>query len=575
MQEANSLRKIQFGLAGLLAVAVAAVAVIFATESRIASNQLALIKGINQGLSVVGNAQRDLAAFSGSLHTLLLNPESTVHRQALTTAENNLSASLRALLKEKGHGPDFQTLATKCNDSSLKELTTSTRKLEAAVKSDPTTVPNLLATSFAPSSRKLESELNALRDQVNKNANERIFEVSGSEMTGLVVTGVLLLVLLAWGAAQWVALQKRIEAAQNAARTLQGAQATAKEAEAKIALLEQQTRQQTSAETAEKAERARIPLVDARQIGNALLQILTHGANKTKAGWRDETHVQVVFEVAPAEARLLKPLVTELIDEPSSGPADPPATNESRTSPSLRTRIMIVEPDPVSRHLAARLVTKEFGYEAQEVASGGEALDAMRNGLLPAMVLAEIGMPGEDAFRMLHQMRNDARLRVVPVTFFGNAENTANLAKASELHGTGRLLTPFVAEEVWEEIHRVLSPPSNEGKTTPAAMPEGSYAQLVESLTEEIAQTATEVRIDLTKGNRRSALARIDGIRGAAMNLGDQTIIAITKKLEKAIEGGDFESIMPELESLEKENERVKGKLAQIAAGKTAERSES
>lgn len=106
-------------------------------------------------------------------------------------------------------------------------------------------------------------------------------------------------------------------------------------------------------------------------------------------------------------------------------------------------------------------------------------------------------------------------------------------------------------------------------------MPEGSYAQLVESLTEEIAQTATEVRIDLTKGNRRSALARIDGIRGAAMNLGDQTIIAITKKLEKAIEGGDFESIMPELESLEKENERVKGKLAQIAAGKTAERSES
>lgn len=76
--------------------------------------------------------------------------------------------------------------------------------------------------------------------------------------------------------------------------------------------------------------------------------------------------------------------------------------------------VLIVEDDRDERD-AARLLLEIEGYHVVAVASGREALEHMRHGTLPAMILLDLMMYGTSGWEFRTAQLADRRLAAIPV----------------------------------------------------------------------------------------------------------------------------------------------------------------
>lgn len=78
--------------------------------------------------------------------------------------------------------------------------------------------------------------------------------------------------------------------------------------------------------------------------------------------------------------------------------------------------VLVVEDDGPVRELLAGAINEEAGYIALPTASGSEALRAL-GAVNTDLVLLDIGLPGMSGLEVYDRMRQDGRLRDVPVMF--------------------------------------------------------------------------------------------------------------------------------------------------------------
>lgn len=76
--------------------------------------------------------------------------------------------------------------------------------------------------------------------------------------------------------------------------------------------------------------------------------------------------------------------------------------------------ILVVEDDPDVRSALAELLSGE-GYEVATTADGGEALDTLRAGLQPSVILLDLMMPNVDGWDFRRAQLDDPKLAMVPV----------------------------------------------------------------------------------------------------------------------------------------------------------------
>ena len=67
------------------------------------------------------------------------------------------------------------------------------------------------------------------------------------------------------------------------------------------------------------------------------------------------------------------------------------------------TRVLIVDDDPIARDLLGRILL-DCKAEVMIAGSGPEALE-MINASIPHVVLSDIGMPGQDGYQLLREIR--------------------------------------------------------------------------------------------------------------------------------------------------------------------------
>jgi len=115
------------------------------------------------------------------------------------------------------------------------------------------------------------------------------------------------------------------------------------------------------------------------------------------------------------------------------------------TSPNSGGTVLVVEDDSLARECMRMLLERE-GYAVSEAANGREALDRLRDGCRPALILLDLMMPVMDGWQFRAEQQSDPALAAIPVVVVSALAGDRILGK--EFGPTGMLTKPVEVQEL-------------------------------------------------------------------------------------------------------------------------------
>ena len=76
--------------------------------------------------------------------------------------------------------------------------------------------------------------------------------------------------------------------------------------------------------------------------------------------------------------------------------------------------VLVVDDDPSVRDLLTDALT-EAGHRVDAAADGAQALNRLRDGFSPCVVLTDVRMPGMDGFELTREAGRDPQLAAIPI----------------------------------------------------------------------------------------------------------------------------------------------------------------
>lgn len=101
--------------------------------------------------------------------------------------------------------------------------------------------------------------------------------------------------------------------------------------------------------------------------------------------------------------------------------------------------VLLVDDDQFLRDMYA-LKFKEKGFHVETAEGGSEALERLRGGLLPSVILFDLVMPGVDGFEFLEQLRDLKLGESAAKIVLSNQGQDADMEKAKELGAKGYIV---------------------------------------------------------------------------------------------------------------------------------------
>ncbi|MGE5242766.1 MAG: response regulator [Betaproteobacteria bacterium] len=116
---------------------------------------------------------------------------------------------------------------------------------------------------------------------------------------------------------------------------------------------------------------------------------------------------------------------------------------------SGRCPVLIVEDDGDLRDMMAQMLTLE-GFAAATAANGQEALEYLRTGSRPGVILLDLMMPVMDGWEFRRRQRGDRQLRDVPVVVVSALDQ----ARARDLGANAVLKKPLDFDRLLELVRQ-------------------------------------------------------------------------------------------------------------------------
>jgi chemosensory pili system protein ChpA (sensor histidine kinase/response regulator) len=122
--------------------------------------------------------------------------------------------------------------------------------------------------------------------------------------------------------------------------------------------------------------------------------------------------------------------------------------------PKVRT-VMVVDDSITVRKVTARFLKRQ----GMEVITAKDGLDAVAQlqDVIPDIVLLDVEMPRMDGFELATQIRNDNRLRDLPLIMITSRTGTKHRERASKIGIDRHLGKPFNENELLENIDQLLN----------------------------------------------------------------------------------------------------------------------
>ena len=117
--------------------------------------------------------------------------------------------------------------------------------------------------------------------------------------------------------------------------------------------------------------------------------------------------------------------------------------------------ILIIDDTEANLSLLASLLEKE-GYEVLAGESGVEALEIVQE-TVPDLMLLDVAMPGMDGFALCRKMKQDPRLRSIPVIFITARTDESDIVAGFEAGGNDYITKPFTIPELQVRVRTQLA----------------------------------------------------------------------------------------------------------------------
>ncbi len=122
----------------------------------------------------------------------------------------------------------------------------------------------------------------------------------------------------------------------------------------------------------------------------------------------------------------------------------------------LGKTIQIVDDDAMTRTAIRSMIEMGPNWEIVEADDGVAALDQLRNGLRPDLVITDLRMPKLDGQNLLMRIREAPALRHIPVLVVSGQQDRERIKALVQLRISGYLLKPFSAEKVRASVKQAL-----------------------------------------------------------------------------------------------------------------------
>jgi CheY-like chemotaxis protein len=119
-------------------------------------------------------------------------------------------------------------------------------------------------------------------------------------------------------------------------------------------------------------------------------------------------------------------------------------------------RVLVVEDEPENR-LFIGLMLRTEGYDVAEAEDGAAAFDMLEQDPLPELILLDVMMPGLNGWQVFERLREEPRLRCIPVVMLTALAQRADVERAVELGVDGYLTKPFEPADLIHTIEETLA----------------------------------------------------------------------------------------------------------------------
>ncbi|WP_025323811.1 response regulator [Deferrisoma camini] len=117
--------------------------------------------------------------------------------------------------------------------------------------------------------------------------------------------------------------------------------------------------------------------------------------------------------------------------------------------------ILLVD-DSSTLRMSMTSILSKAGYQAEEAPSAEHALDKLKSGLKPNLIITDLNMPGMDGIGLIREARKLPGLRFTPILMLTTESQQAKRQEARAAGATGWLVKPVAAEDLLKVIKQVV-----------------------------------------------------------------------------------------------------------------------
>jgi CheY-like chemotaxis protein len=126
--------------------------------------------------------------------------------------------------------------------------------------------------------------------------------------------------------------------------------------------------------------------------------------------------------------------------------------------------ILVVDDDDAVRTMMCIVLSMD-GYSAEGVADGVAALQRLRSGAPPALVIVDLMMPRMDGDTLIRTMSRDTSLAKIPVAIVSGQMNPGTHRLGPQVRA--RLVKPVELDDLLELVHQVAGEPGGQAGAPP------------------------------------------------------------------------------------------------------------